>query len=180
MPQIRDRSEDNAKRKNRLAKQKKGPGVFVYDGNAFDTEWVPTVKRVGKNVPLLDATDMPVLDQTGRQQFRPSNAAVTDGQGRPVLGGEPKINKIPIKVFKLRDYEFSPGEKVYVDNTNTALKLRCMACFEEIEVEPEAEAKPVEKMKLAELVEFAQNEGIEVPAGATKAQIIELLKARED
>ena len=41
----------------------------------------------------------------------------------------------------------------------------------------EAEAKPIDKMLKAELIEYAEKEGIEIDAKATKAVILEAIKA---
>ena len=41
----------------------------------------------------------------------------------------------------------------------------------------EAEAKPIDKMLKAELIEYAEKEGIEIDAKATKAEILEAIKA---
>lgn len=45
------------------------------------------------------------------------------------------------------------------------------------EVQAEQEEKPIGKMNKDELTAYANNAGIQVPEGATKADIIELIKA---
>lgn len=49
------------------------------------------------------------------------------------------------------------------------------AVFEEVQAEQEE--KPIGKMNKDELTAYANNAGIQVPEGATKADIIELIKA---
>jgi hypothetical protein len=140
MAVIADRSEGNEKRKDRLAKIKKGPGVFVYGGEAYDTEAVPTQLKVGKNVPLLDQDGMPVTDRSGRPMFERAGRVVQDSKGQPVLGGEPIIKRKRITTYKLRGLEFPEGVAVEVSDAAVALKLRCLGLFEELEGEAAAEA----------------------------------------
>ena len=130
---IRDRGEGNEKRKDRLAKLKKGPGVFVYDGLGFDVEAIPTVLKIGRNVPVLDSEGMPVVDDSGRQVFEKQGKIVRDSKGQPVLGGVPKIKKTPLDVFEVRGMKFPKGEPVEVKDPSIALKLRCLERFEEVE-----------------------------------------------
>ena len=146
MPQILDRGEGNAKRKERLARQKKGPGVFAYDGSGFDTEWIPTPRVTGDQEAVLGEDGMPALDGSGRQIFKPAGQFIRDKQGRLVMGGIPKVKRTPIEVFKLRGVSFPAGKEVVVDDPTMALKLRCMPCFEEremgairVETEPDEE-----------------------------------------
>ncbi len=149
MAAIKDRDDENKSRKLRKAKIKRGPGVFVYDGSLIDTEWVPQALRMGKNVAVLDANGMPVLDATGRQIFEKSGAPVRDEKGQPVLGGEPKVVKHPIEVYKLWGVEFPAGKEVVVDDPTLAAKLRGMDGFDEVEgaaleVVEEGTEKPAE------------------------------------
>jgi hypothetical protein len=150
MPQILDRDEEHKRRKDRLAKQKRGPGTFVYDGAACDTEWIATPMLKGQNVALMDASGMPVVDGAGRQMFEKANSHVTDSTGRPVMGGRPKVVTHKIEVYKLRGVEFPAGKPVKVENDSLALKLRCMAHFTEVEegakvAAKEAKAEPADK-----------------------------------
>jgi len=149
MPAILDRDEGNARRKDRLAKQKKGPGVFVYSGEAHDTEWVPTILTVGKRTPVLDDRGLPIVDRSGRQVYERAGAVVQDDKGRPVMGGTPKVKRISLDVLTVRGVAFPAGKKVVVDDHALALKLRCMSHFEEVdadaaevEAKDEAPAKP--------------------------------------
>ena len=48
---------------------------------------------------------------------------------------------------------------------------------EEVAEEAAVEEKPLEKMLKAELIEYAEKNGIEIDAKATKAEIIEVIKA---
>lgn len=185
MPQILDRDFDHSSRYKRLAKQKKGPGVFIYDGKAMHTEWEPTLKRVGKSAPALDPSGMPLLDASGRQQYLPPNQLEYDEKGQPKLGGPPKVTKTPIEVYMIRRMEFPAGKRVKVADAALALKLRCIGFFEEVEGaadEPESadeappDHKPLGKMSKGELLDLAGNEGIEVPDGATKAELLEILE----
>jgi hypothetical protein len=133
MPQILDRGEGSAKRKERLARQKKGPGVFVYNGKGFDAEWHPTPLLVGKDEPVLDAGGMPVLDAVGRQVFKPAGQYKRDSKGHIVMGGVPRTEKKPIAVFELWGVKFPAGVAVSVEDPALALKLRRLAVFEEVE-----------------------------------------------
>lgn len=148
MPEIKDRGEGNAKRKERLAKQKKGSGTFVYNGEAVDTEWIPTIKLMGRQVPELNDAGMPVLDGSGRQMFKPAGTPVYDDKGQPMFGGPPKVVTHKIEVFKLRKMEFPAGKPVFVGDSALALKLRCMGCFEEVEhIDEAAKDSPAEAPK---------------------------------
>jgi hypothetical protein len=181
MPQILSRDEENAKRKQRLAKQKRGPGVFVYDGGDFDVEAIPTMLTYGRDTPKLDSNGMPILDQTGRPLFeRVGTPVMVDG--RPQLGGPPKIVKHPITVRVVRGVSFPTGEPVKVSDHSLALKLRCMGGFSEVEEgteKAEVAEKPLVRMKKAELLELAQNEGIDVPEDATREVLIGLLESAQ-
>jgi len=137
------RGEGNATRRDRLAKLKHGPGVFVYDGGGFDTECIPTPKKHGKKTPVLSDDGMPVLDQSGRQVFERAGTLVRDMSGRPVLGGEPKVNRIPLEVLKVAGIALPTGEPVKVDDATVALKLRCMSLVKEIE--PGTESEPAKR-----------------------------------
>lgn len=143
MPQILDREEGHQRRKDRLAKQKKGPGAFVYTGESVDTHWSPTPKLTGTRAPALAADGMPVVDAAGRQIYKPAGQIVTDERGIPVLGGVPKVERTPVESRIVRGVSFPKGKPVAVDAA-LALKLRCMAHFEEVEaVQIETEPSPV-------------------------------------
>lgn len=142
MPQILDRGEGNAKRKERLARQKKGPGVFVYDGSGCDTVWHPTPVLVGKSEALLDSSGMPAIDSSGRQIFKPAGQYKRDKQGKIIMGGVPRVERVPLDVFKLRGVEFPAGVPVRVEDGQLALKLRCMGCFEEVDEAALADPDP--------------------------------------
>lgn len=129
------RGDGNETRKKRLEKIKKGPGVFVYTGEAVDHEWEPTVLKVGRNVPVFNAHGMPVLDASGRQVFEKQGRIVRDEKGNPVLGGEPKKTTKKIETYSIRGVDFPEGEKIAVSDPSLALKLRCLGFFEEIEEE---------------------------------------------
>ena len=139
MPAIRDRGEGNMRRKDRLAKLKKGPGVFVYNGSSFDHESIPTPLLTGRNEPVLDANGMPVMDSSGRQVYQRAGSFVRGPKGEVVMGGVPKIKRTKIDVFKIRGVEFPEGERVTVEDPQLALKLRGMDAFDEVEPEVEEE-----------------------------------------
>jgi len=137
-------------RKARLAKLKKGPGVFVYLGGAMDTEATPTPLLGGKKVVALSDSGLPILDASGRPTYQPAGMPVLDGKGRPMLGGQPKIKHIELSTFLVRGVPFAKGEQVTVGDEQLALKLRGMRVFEEIESAPEAESaedKPGKRKK---------------------------------
>lgn len=133
--ELRSREGDFAKRKNRLAMLKKGPGVFVYDGEAHDTEWIPTPRRTTGKDAVLDERGLPVLDSDGNQVFDRPGKIMRDIEGRVVLGGPPKRELKKIEVYALRGVEFPAGKPVRVDNSSLALKLRGMLHFEEVDGE---------------------------------------------
>jgi hypothetical protein len=118
------RDEENRSRKMRLAKVRRGPGVFVYAGGAFDVAAIPTVKLAGKNEPVFDGDGLPVTDSSGRQVFQKRGTPIRDRNGVPVLGGPPKMERIELEVFAFRGIEFPRGEAVEVDDESIALKLR--------------------------------------------------------
>jgi hypothetical protein len=144
------RGEGMARRRERLAQLKKGPGVFRYNGKAVDSESIPTPLRNGRNQPVFDGSGMPVVDSSGRQVYERAGTIVRDSKGQPVLGGQPKVKTIPIEVFKLWGVDFPAGEPVEISDPQLALKLRCLAYFEELEAidvaeEDDADEKPKRK-----------------------------------
>jgi|WetSurMetagenome_2_1015567.scaffolds.fasta_scaffold40789_3 hypothetical protein len=184
MPSIRDRDEGYARRRDRLAMLKKGPGTFIYNGNAKDVESVPTPKLTGRDTPALDDGGMPILDAAGRQVFQPAGRHALNEDGSVILGGVPKLIHHPIEVFKIRGYEFSSGKPTNVNDASLALKLRGMDCFEE--VEPGARAKnDVETTNeddgptRSEMMSMASAKGLKPERTATKADLQAMLKAAE-
>ncbi len=173
-------------REQRLAKLKKGPGVFVYDGKGHDVDYVPTILRTGRKEAMLDAEGAPVVDGSGRQVFQKAGVPVLDDHGKPKLGGPPKIVKKPLDVFDVRGVKFHAGEPIVVDDPSLALKLRCMHVFDEVEpgavvkVKTASDEKPLDEMTKAELVAAAEAVGVEIPKGANKEEIASLItEARE-
>lgn len=142
MPQNLLRDEENSTRKKRLANTKRGPGVFVYDGSHEDHECTPTHLCRGQGEPRLDENGYPVIDSDGGQVFERVGSVVKDAFGRPVLGGLPKITRIPIEERVIWGVRFPQGERVAVRNAALALKLRCLNGFEEVDAEPADLAPP--------------------------------------
>jgi len=185
MPSIRSREEDSRRRSGRLAQLKKGPGVFVYGGNAVDTDAIPTPLLIGRDEPLLDTNGMPVLDPAGRQVMKPAGRHATDDEGRVIMGGVPKIVKKPLATFVIRGITFPRGEPVVVGDPGLALKLRGMDCFEEVDAgtttKKRAEEDPTVDdaggLSWPELRSLAKERGIETTQKTTKAELLEMLKA---
>ena len=190
MPAIRSRDEENRRRSGRLAQLKKGPGVFVYGGQAVDTDAIPTPRLIGRDEPLLDKEGMPVLDAAGRQVMKPAGRHATDDEGRVIMGGIPKIVKKPLDTFKLRGVSFPKGEPVSVSDAGLALKIRGMDCFEEVtgkeaakKHEPAHEHEEAAKqddssgLSWPELRSLAKERGIETTQKTTKAELLAMLKA---
>lgn len=156
MSRINYRGEGMQRRRDRLAKIKKGPGWFVYTGDAVATEYSPTPLLYGKQVPVLLENGMPAIDGSGRQIFEVAGSAVRDSVGRPMLGGPPKVTRHEIATYKLRGVSFPKGEPVRVDDEDLALKLRCLGkvIFEEVEPvqveEAEGDELPPEPEPVAE------------------------------
>ena len=192
MPQNLARDEDNARRKNRLKDIKRGPGVFVYDGSWCDTEWIPTYLRTGKEVAALGHDGAPLIDAQGRQVFKNAGEVVRDGKGNPMYGGVPVQKKIPMDTVRFRGVELPKGVPVRVEDPTIALSLRCKdgfaelsgAALEEFEAaehertDDVKENVEISKLSKKQLIDLAANEGIEVPAGASKSEIVELVAAR--
>jgi hypothetical protein len=111
MAQILDRTDDNKTRKGRIAKFKRGPGVFVYDGGETDTESEPTPK------------------------FMPNGKPDMDHNGKQKMGGPPILHTIPIDTYVLQGIEFPKGVPVAVKLDALALKLRGMSSFDEVSAE---------------------------------------------
>lgn len=135
------REGKNATRRGRLEGLKKGPGVFVYDGSLHDTEYVPTPQRHSGSEPVFDDAGMPVVDGAGRQVFIPAGKVRLDVEGKPKLGGPPKIKKHVLDTFRVRNVLFPKGEHIEVNST-IALKIRGMiysgvSAFAEIDLEAE-------------------------------------------
>lgn len=126
------RDEDNQTRKQRLADVAKGPGVFVYDGSAVDTIATPTPKLSDGRRPVFNEHGMPVMDRANRQVFEPSGVPLRDADGTPVMGGAPKIERVPIDVRNVWGVSFPKGEEVQVDDPRLARKLRCLPEFGEV------------------------------------------------
>jgi hypothetical protein len=166
-----------ASRKENLAKLKKGPGVFVYEGGAYDTECVPTLLRRTKSEPKFDDQGMPVLDRAGRQLYEKTGDVIRGSDGKPVLGGPPKIVKKEFDPYAVSGGLFHKDKPVTVGDPRLALKLRGLACFKEVEAEDEVkESSDLASLKKAELLDLAKNEGLEVPEGASKAELVDLLE----
>lgn len=179
------RGEGFETRKRRLAKVKKGPGVFVYLGTAVRVDAHPTMLLTGKKEVLFREDGLPAVDASGRVQHRPAGKPMFDEDGKPVLGGKPRLVKTPITTFKLRGMEFPAGKEVVVDSPSTALKCRLIGFFEEregalLKIETEQPEKPLAEMTKAELLEAAANEGVDLPAGANKADIADLIAAARE
>jgi hypothetical protein len=138
MPEVKhkpilDRGEGNHRRRERLAKIKKGPGTFIYDGEMCVSIWEPTVMLVGRDVAVFNADSMPAMDASGRQIFEKAGSPMRDDKGRPVLGGPPKKTKKKLTTFVVWGVSFPAGEPVEVTDPTLALKLRCLGGFTEIE-----------------------------------------------
>lgn len=131
--QITDRDEDNRKRKQRLAKIKRGPGTFVYNGGFEDVHHEPTPLLRGKREPAFNADDSLKVDRSGRQVFERQGTPKRDESGKIILGGVPKETRTPIDAITIRGIVLPKGEPVRVDNVATALKLRCMGGFTELD-----------------------------------------------
>ena len=136
------RDEENKTRKQRLAQVKRGPGVFVYDGTAVDSQWEPTPLRAGKKEPMFADDGMPILDSIGRQQYRKAGELIRGKDGKPIMGGPPKKTTTPIDVRTVWGMDFPAGKAVVVADPVLARKLRCLGCFDEVEEEGEAKAAP--------------------------------------
>ena len=182
MPAIRDREDGHQRRKDRLALMKRGPGVFVYNGNAFDVESIPTPLLIGRNTLALDKEGLPIRDASGRQMLQPAGKYKLDDEGHVILGGVPKIVKHPIEVFKLRGREFPKGKKVKVDDPSLALKLRGMDCFDEVDGDADDEDDDEESSELSrsELMSLASARGLKPERTATKADLAAMLAAAEN
>ncbi len=65
-----------------------------------------------------------------------------------------------------------------VDDELLAIRLRAKKCFVEVDeadADDEVTEKPVDKLSKAELLDLAKNEGVEVPEGASKKDLVKLL-----
>ncbi|MBR0455679.1 MAG: 50S ribosomal protein L21 [Firmicutes bacterium] len=77
--------------------------------------------------------------------------------------------------YTLVEIKAVAGEKAAPKKEEPAVEEA--APVEEAAAEEVVEEKPIEKMLKAELVEYAEKNGIEIDAKATKAEIIEAIKA---
>lgn len=165
-------------RKQRQAGFKKGPGIFVYRGGAFDTAWEPTPLRRNTQTVKLDDQGNPVVDAQGRAVMEPAGSFVIVG-GKVVMGGPPKVSRTEIDPWTLSGVTFPRGKAVPVADKALALKLRGMSdFFDEVEaVEAQAEPDSVELADLsrAELMKLASSKGLEVSTSDTKAELLEKL-----
>lgn len=140
------RGDGMATRRERLAKIKKGPGVFVYEGGACAKEFIPTVKRIGRKEPLLDQNGYPVVDSSGRQIYQPSGQPVREN-GIPVLGGIPKVENRPLDFLTIQGVKLNRGVPVFVSDEVVAVKMRCMAFVKEIDKMPETTEEEAPKKR---------------------------------
>ena len=76
--------------------------------------------------------------------------------------------------YTLVEIKAVAGEKAAPKKEEPAVEA---APVEEAAAEEVVEEKPIEKMLKAELIEYAEKNGIEIDAKATKAEIIEVIKA---
>lgn len=167
-------------RRRRLAKLKKGPGVFIYDGSHKDHEWKPTPKLTGKKEIVCDNDGIPVLDDSGRPTYKPAGKVVFGDDGKPLMGGKPKVIHTKVETRVIRGVTFVSGEATVIDDASLALKLRGMEGFKEvageaISVETDTD-KALEDMNKAELAAKAAELGVEVPGGSSKADIKKLIE----
>jgi hypothetical protein len=181
MPSIRDREEGSAKRRERIACLKQGPGWFKYNGSGIDTEFIPTPLLTGHQEPILKEDGMPLTDSAGRQKFKPAGKYQTDDNGAVMLGGIPKVVRHKIQTVKLRGLEFPEGKPVFVADKSLALKLRGMDMFDEC-AEGEAKqlgAKPVEQdggPSFNDLRRIAKEHGIQFSREDSKEQLKNLMR----
>ena len=77
--------------------------------------------------------------------------------------------------YTLVEIKAVAGEKAAPKKEEPAVEEA--APVEEAAAEEVVEEKPIEKMLKAELIEYAEKNGIEIDAKATKAEIIEVIKA---
>ena len=130
---------------------------------------------------MYSAAGAPVIDRSGRQQFRPSGEIVRDSKGAPVLGGVPEIRRTPIATRVVRGVSFPTGKPVKVGDA-IALKLRCMGGFDEVGGE-EVEAPPskmIGNLGKSGLIKLATKLGIVVDKGASQRDLAELIRASLD
>ena len=81
--------------------------------------------------------------------------------------------------YTLVEIKAVAGEKAAPKKEEPAVEetVEEAAPVEEAAAEEVVEEKPIEKMLKAELIEYAEKNGIEIDAKATKAEIIEVIKA---
>lgn len=140
-----DRGEGSQTRAQRLSRVKRGPGVFVYNGEGMDHESKPTIMKRGREEPVFGADGSMVLDVAGRQVKQAIGEPVRNERGELMMGGAPIVERKPVPVFRFVNHQFKAGEPVAVRDESLALKLRSMGCFEE--VDPSAIEKPKAKAK---------------------------------
>lgn len=149
-------------KEQRMAKLKKGPGVFSYNGNAFDTESIPGEINYAIVKNLSEITDE-VLSN-------PRSYVV-----------QPKVIRKQLGSVKVQGIVFNKGDKVSVDSIDLAFKLRAMGCFDEHEEKAEDTASggdgDLSVKTKAELLEIAESRGLDVSGVKTKAELLELLGA---
>lgn len=130
---ILDRDDDNRSRRQRMAKMKKGGGVFVYEGGHEIVLQEPTVKFIDRQTPVIDDKGFPVLDVAGRQVYESANKIERDHEGKPMLGGRPKTQRVEVDPLVVRGVEFPKGKPVHVKEYALALKLRCLGSLRELD-----------------------------------------------
>lgn len=130
-------------REAKLAKLKKGPGVFTYTGDCVDHECTPVPKMRTSKVPKLDAEGHATVNSQGYPIYEKAGSIILDDSGRAVLGGEPKVKTSKLATVNLWGVDFAKGEKVTVDDDGLALKLRGLSYFQEIDPEaPKPRGRP--------------------------------------
>ncbi len=170
-----DRSDSNRTRAMRVAQLRKGPGVFVYDGSSRAIDAEPTILMSdGASQELFDAAGRPVLDASGRQIYQRRGTPVRDESGNVMLGGPPVLTERVLDPLVVWGVSFPSDKPVRVSDPGLALKLRGMACFEEVEGDVAAKSAPP-SMTRNELLRIAKERGLSVDRGMTKDQLSALV-----
>jgi len=168
-----------------MAKIKKGPGVFVYDGSAETETHTPTPMLSRANSPVFTDDGLPVVDSSGRQVFERAGRVIKNGDGTVRMGGKPKVERIKLDTFVLWGVAFPKGKEVLVEKETLAHKLRCLHCFKEVdgdkvEIKEDADLTTVDgllSLSKKELLEMAAKAEIVVEPTANKTEIAEAILA---
>jgi hypothetical protein len=145
------------------------------------------VKKDARVVVTYDGSGLTHADHPATYAIKEDGTYVIGPNKKRVIKTPWRRDYLPIETYQLHGLAFPKGVPVPVSSEETAQKCRNLRCFKvedaiAVAVAP-APVEPtlnvaLEDMTKAKLLELAAKDGLSVPNGATKAQILEIVSAR--